>query len=457
MILRFAKYLLLLTFLITCVCSYFGMVTKKVRVRTISRISQSRNRILSPEDCIAVYGQVQNSDSSLHNLLVAAISHKFGKVEIVDYHQVYKSGYFSLYLPPGHYPMYVFADINKDGLFESNECVGFYTDSPMLSVKKRKQQRLLGPVILKVAENKVYDLDLPLSIKVNKMEKIVESKYYPAGTIRTLDDHIFSPDIAMLGVYEPASFLQRAGGYLYALEELDTNKNPIIFVHGFGGTPREFKYIAEKIDRSRYEPLFFYYPSGERLQMIADIFYEIFLSQRVFDMRKRGVVICAHSMGGLVARAAVNHYVSDNREEFLKAFISIATPYGGVESAAAGVQQAPVVIPAWRDVASGSAFLESLYKTKIPENIPFYLLFAFRSPKLLKTGENSDGTIGIRSQLFPAAQFSAKSVYGFDETHTGVLTSDKVIEVLNEILAGIEGPAYLSPETINADTVISNN
>ena len=56
----------------------------------------------------------------------------------------------------------------------------------MLSVKKRKQQRLLGPVILKVAENKVYDLDLPLSIKVNKMEKIVESKYYPAGTIRTL-------------------------------------------------------------------------------------------------------------------------------------------------------------------------------------------------------------------------------------------------------------------------------
>ena len=33
--------------------------------------------------------------------------------------------------------------------------------------------------------------------------------------------------------------------------------------------------------------------------MIADIFYEIFLSQRVFDMRKRGVVICAHSMGAL--------------------------------------------------------------------------------------------------------------------------------------------------------------
>ena len=49
-----------------------------------------------------------------------------------------------------------------------------------------------------------------------------------------------------------------------------------------------------------------------------------------------------------MARTAVNHYVSDNREEFLKAFISIATPYGGVESAAAGVQQAPVVIPAWR-------------------------------------------------------------------------------------------------------------
>ncbi|NLG17029.1 MAG: putative lipase [Fibrobacter sp.] len=433
------KYLLVFTMVSFSGCAYFGMVTKNITVKTSTGFKPSlgKKRLISPENCIAVYGQVQNPDSLMHNLLVVAISHRFGKVEIVDYHQLYKAGYFSLYLPSGQYPVYVFADKNNNGVFENTECAGFYTDSPMLSVNKSKERRLIGPIVLKVSGRKVYNLDMPFSLKAAELEKKVESKYYPAGTIRSLDDQIFSPEIGMLGMYEPVNFLQRAGGYLYALEELDTNKSPVIFVHGFGGTPREFKYMVEKIDRSRYEPLFFYYPSGERLQMVADIMYEIFLSQRVFDMRRRNVIICAHSMGGIVSRAAINRYVMDGKEEFLKAFISFATPYGGNESAASGLNQAPLVIPAWKDIASGSTFISSLYATRLPQEIPFYLFFAYRSPKLLKIGDNSDGTIDLKSQLYSPAQFSANAVFGFDETHTSILSCDEAISQLNQILAGI--------------------
>lgn len=439
----FLKKPLLCVFIVSLAilnCTYFRMVFKTITINVADELkpSQGNSKRTSPEGCIAVYGQVQSTDSMFHPLIVAAISYKFGKVEVVAYDQLYKPGFFSLYLPSGQYSLYVFSDINNNKVFENTECVGFYTDSPMLTVKENEEQRrIIGPITLTIEAEKIYKLDMPLSLKAERWGNGIESKYYPAGTIRSLDDPIFAPRNGILGIYEPAAFLKRAGGYLYALAELDTNKSPLIFVHGIGGTPRDFEYVAEKIDRSRYEPLFFYYPSGERLQMVADIFYEIILSQKVFDMKGRKVVICAHSMGGLVARAAINRYVQDGNQSFIKAFITLATPFGGNDNAASAVRQAPLVVPAWKDIAAGSSFMAQLYATNLPESIPFYLFFSYRSPRRFNVGENSDGTIDLKSQLFPAAQFSAKAIYGFDETHTGLLNDVGSVEKLNQILSGI--------------------
>jgi len=423
-------------------CTYVRTFSKKLSVNTAAKIlpSQENVRITTPEDCMAVYGQITSDDAVNHRLVVVALSYKFGKVEIVDHQQLFKPGHFSLYLPFGQYQIYAFSDINDNNVFENDECVGFYTASPMLSVAKNEsQKRLLGPITVIISEKNVFKFEMPFSLKVDSWSQIAESKYYSAGTIRSLDDPIFSEHNGFLGLYEPAEFLTTAGGYLYALNELDTNKSPIIFVHGVGGTPRDFKYITENIDRNKFEPLFFYYPSGERLEMVADILYEIFLTQKVFDMKMKGrkVVICAHSMGGIVARAAINKYIKDNKENFLKAFITIATPFGGNDQAAAGVQKAPMVIPSWKDVASGSNFIKELYSVSLPEAIPFYLIFSYHSPKKINIGENNDGTIDLKSQLFPRAQFSAKAIYGFDETHTSILNSPEVVERLNQILSAI--------------------
>jgi len=63
-----------------------------------------------------------------------------------------------------------------------------------------------------------------------------QSLYYPAGTIRSLDDPIFDEKISTLGMYDPASFLEYAPTMFYALEEDVVHKIPVVFVHGIGGS-----------------------------------------------------------------------------------------------------------------------------------------------------------------------------------------------------------------------------
>ena len=52
---------------------------------------------------------------------------------------------------------------------------------------------------------------------------------------------------------------------LFLLAPYDPDKIPILFVHGANGTPEGWKMIVEQIDRKKYQPWFYYYPSGFRL------------------------------------------------------------------------------------------------------------------------------------------------------------------------------------------------
>jgi hypothetical protein len=138
-------------------------------------------------------------------------------------------------------------------------------------------------------------------------------------------------------------------------------------------------------------------------------------------------------MGGLVVRSAINRYKPHPNNDIL--FITFATPFGGSEAAQSAVENAPVVVPCWKDIASRSKFIEELFQKRLPSDIEFHLFFAHRDDAIIKIGKNRDGTISLVSQLDKRAQKEADRVYGYDENHVSILSSSEALAKYNEILA----------------------
>lgn len=418
-------------------CGYLNFATRKLSAKVSRRVelSQAFTRSASPEECTVVYGQVTSSRECAVPLCVAAVARPPAKSEIVDTYLLNGPGYFSLLLPSGDYVLAAFADADGDSTFERDECVGSAGPDGTIHVPDPDSGgNVLPGIDIAVTCDSPTTSDAPDRIAMLSSEELVESAYYPSGAIRSLDDEIFSRKYGTLGMHDPAAFLERAGLYFYTLGERDMRKTPVVFVHGMGATPRSWRAVVEGIDRDRFDPWLFYYPSGQDLTKIADVFYEIFFSGNIIDLRRRKLGICAHSMGGLVVRAAVNRCSQESPGRFLKVIVSLCAPYGGSDAAATGIRNFSIVVPSWRQIATGSAFIESLHETPLPAHTRFYLLFGYHDIAAVKTGPNSDGTIPLRSQLYPPAQESATRVCGFDETHSSILRSETVIAKINEIL-----------------------
>jgi hypothetical protein len=184
---------------------------------------------------------------------IAAFSSKYQTNERVDtmYFEVAGS-HFGLNLPEGRYDLLIFADIDRNGTFGSSEVVGKHSIKLNSSIVSEK---VLGQVDVRLTEPITIDWDV--SIDVPDSSGRSESLFYPSGTIRKLDDPIFDSGFSTLGMYDPASFLEQAPTMFYALEEDLGYKIPVVFVHGSGGSARDFLSFVFKLDRSRVKPRFF--------------------------------------------------------------------------------------------------------------------------------------------------------------------------------------------------------
>jgi hypothetical protein len=142
-------------------------------------------------------------------------------------------------------------------------------------------------------------------------------------------------------------------------------------------------------------------------------------------------------MGGLVALSAIDKLGEKRASSSLAMYVSFSTPYGGVDSARIGVEKAPFVIPAWRDIAAGSDFLVNLGQKPFPKKLPFHLFFTYQDQAIVKMGDSGDGVVTLKSQLFSSLQSVATRIYGFNETHEGLLTSELARKEFNRLLEGI--------------------
>jgi pimeloyl-ACP methyl ester carboxylesterase len=168
---------------------------------------------------------------------------------------------------------------------------------------------------------------------------------------------------------------------------------------------------------------------------IAEWLTQVFTRIRIqYDVEE--VVVVAHSMGGLVTREFLLADFERNGDTAVRTYVTISSPLGGMASAGQGVEHSPVVVNSWRGLAPRSEFLDGLFyadpkeksvRRRLPGHLTYHMLFGF-------DGKSGDGVVAISSQLRSEAQEEARSIRGFEETHTGILTSPAAIAHLNAIL-----------------------
>ncbi len=440
MVIRNTALVLMCNLVLLASCTYFHYVGVQ---RGYSHQQSSAPRLRTYKHLIDspsyfVFGKVNGPrPGSSSSLAVLAVSDRYSRSEIVDInHLAAIDTYYGLNLPPGQYRLLVVCDLDGDG---------YYVPSEIIASRELSLPESAG------AETVVGDIDLLLDpaathsvpfadfhVPAKPPAHLQESALYPRGTIRSLDDEIFSPDLGTLGMYEPAAFLERAPMMFYALEEDVAYKIPVILVHGITGSPRDFKELIERLDRKLYRPWFFYYPGGTNLAQLSEFFYRIFLSGKVIALQGMPIVIVAHSMGGLVVRDALNRYDGGGNEPPSVRFITLASPMGGMASAAAAAT-APMTVPSWRDLAPGSDFLNRLHRKPL-RNVEYDLIYAYGRSPTATSRAGYDGVVPLTSQLDRAARREASHVVGIAATHMGILSDPDAMSSLLKAIESVRPP-----------------
>lgn len=348
-------------------------------------------------------------------------------------------GAFRFVVPaPGRYEVMAFEDLDGDYAFRPGEPAGV---SPK-PVTAHPGATVSGISIRIEAPGAAR---IPLKVQVEpgaSSSAAPELTHYTIGPVTTLDDPRFSPANAQAGLWMPIEVIRDAGMGLYFLDPYTPDTTPILFVHGSGGTPLDFRFLIERIDRTRYQPWVYFYPTGMRLERQSQLLCRI-ISILQDQLEFRRLCLVAHSMGGLVARGFLAEATRNRLPLEVPLFVSLSAPWQGHAFAGKGVERSAAMLPAWRDMAPASRFLEAIWDPPLAPETRYVLLFGYSGGFSLTVDRNNDGAVSLASQLDPRAQTAAHRVLGFEEDHGSILTAPAVAATLNALLAGETPPAWI--------------
>jgi pimeloyl-ACP methyl ester carboxylesterase len=357
-------------------------------------------------------------------IIVAACSTEDG-MKIVSYTVLHGSGEYELGVFKGSYYVFAYRDKNSNLIYDAGEPAGQYGDPTLV---RAPDVGVVFDINIVIPENG-QKIEIPHGKRIApvKPQKLYSRQ---AGIITDLDDERFAEENGTQGLWEPGLFFNQFGGTIYFLEEYDPDKIPVLFIHGAPGTPKGWRYFVNHIDRARFQPWFFYYPTGLRIDSMAYLLlWKLTNLQAKYQFNK--IYFTAHSMGGLLARSFIINYSSEF--PYVKLFVSLATPWGGDRMAEYGVKQCPAVIPMWYDMQPEGDFIKSLYRKKMPESVNFYMFYGYRGSRN-PFRSNNDGTITLSSLLDYRPQSEAITSFAFNEDHTNILFSEKAVDQYNTIL-----------------------
>jgi len=235
-----------------------------------------------------------------------------------------------------------------------------------------------------------------------------------------------------MGLWEPFDYAVQVGTGVYFLEPYDPNKIPIVFISGAGGYPRQWKDVIAQLDRTKYQPWVYAYPSGIRLAEAARLLDGVMneLHARYHFDR---VYVTAHSMGGLVARGYVQRSAHVDNERYVRLLVTMSTPWRGHAAAWMGVDLLPATVPSWNDMRVDSEYQREIFAQPLGDNVVHYLFFTHVGADYRADGAD-DGTVSVASQLRPEAVREAKEVLEFSCSHDAVLSSEASIAAYRRIL-----------------------
>ncbi len=360
----------------------------------------------------------------------------------VDYTLADRSGGFSFALAPGDYRFLAFADRDDDLELDDDEPARHAYGGQVVDcgVGQQLQQERIN-----LAREDRLESREGLSVKGSRslvsgaMESAVSlGQLTSFGEVVPLSDPRFDAETARNSLWRPVDFLRAGHSGIYLREPLDAKRTPVLFVHGINGSPRVLEPLIEFLDGERFQPMYFYYASGLRIRQVA---WHLDRIMRELEHRHglQRYHVVAHSMGGLIARAWFMDRVGGSERADVASFISLSTPWNGYPSARQGVDHSPVVVPVWRDMASGSSFLESLSRASANDRMPpHHLLFSFGESGWLSS-ESSDGVAALASMLPASIQRQAVSVFGVDSGHVGIVSDETAQQRIEHLLLQEEG------------------
>ncbi|HNT91096.1 MAG TPA: alpha/beta hydrolase [Smithellaceae bacterium] len=397
-------------------CAYLSIPAED---NTVTPPSFSSGERLVTYNCAVVKGQVISLDETKDPTLLVAYPLSAFQEELTGCIILSSTSPFMFYLSEGDYMFYALTDFNNDGFYTENEVSGFYgAFSLPRKISIRRENVFKGVVIYTSRENS-KKIIFPRQIRID--ERQVTSQLTYNGQISKIYDENFSLGNASVGWWNPTAFMKAFGAHIYLMEKYDPGKIPVLFVHGAEGSPRNWVCFFLRLDRSRYQMWFFYYPSGIHLSLASGLLYDELMELHVkYGFKK--ICVVAHSIGGLVARSFLTRYKFDEQSDFVKVYVTFATPWSGFEMADASQNLPHKSLPSWMDIGAQSVFIRRIMDMKLPRNIHYYLFYG-------KKDQIAEGRA-----LDDRAVSEAKEILGFDCDHNSMLTDRGVFRKFNEIL-----------------------
>jgi pimeloyl-ACP methyl ester carboxylesterase len=365
--------------------------------------------------------------------------------DVVDHYSRMRDGrFYFVVTDPGRYVVLAFHDRNGDLTYDPDESGIDSSKAEVLSLAAGETREGIELVILpggRITVDGPADITALTARSAKEQLGASIGQLTSFGEIFELGDARFGAESGKLGLWRPLDFVFEVRPGVYFTEPHDPNRIPVLFIHGMTGHPNEFEYLVEQLDASMFQPCFYFYPSGASLRSIVNHLEQV-VTQLKAQLGFRRLFVVAHSMGGLLGRGLIFANEEANDDELMPLFVSLSTPWGGHEAAQAGVENAPVVVDSWRDMAPDSAFQRDLiyedpdsreHIRRLPGHVSHHLLFGYKRNEA-SLGASSDEVITIVSQLHPAVQGAAEEVFGIDATHTGILKSAATARKLNGIL-----------------------
>ena len=402
-----------------CLLMACGFIAIQQRDNAVSEtpVREEGERDGTVYNSAVIMGEVISRKEYDYPVAVVAYPLSFSSSHLQDYIILDRAGPFMIYVPEGKYRLYVISDSNNDTFFEDREVSGSYNNEEEIVLYKGDVRSGLQLVTdIKASHQTALPENLVLRDDVAAIAYMGQN-----GQVRKLYDEIFSFTNAEVGLWKPSVFMKAYGANIYFTEPYDPNKIPVLFVHGAQGSPQDWVYFWIRLDRSRYQAWFYYYPTGIRLSLASRILYEdLMLLKRSYGFSR--IALAAHSMGGLATRAMLTNPEFRQDLSFCRLYITFATPWSGFDAADTAVHYSYKKLPNWFDVGTRSAFGKRVMRSDLPSYVNYYLFYG-KQDKIAKGKAVDD-----------RAFQEAKGHYGFACDHETIMSAPEVFRQFDRIL-----------------------